>query len=86
MQLLMETEYDCARSQVHILQIVSMQLLFAHDIIALQWPVRNTFDYFISFISLQISIRREHSAIIVLFCAYQQAAQILNEYVKWTML
>lgn len=36
MQLLMEIEYDCARRQVHILQIISMQLLSAHDIIALQ--------------------------------------------------
>jgi len=36
MWLLMEIECDCARLQVHILQIISMQLPSAHDIIPLQ--------------------------------------------------
>lgn len=85
--LLVETEYNCARLQVHIPQMVGVQLLAARDIVALHWPVRNTSDDFISCVSSQIPNRSEHSAIIGLrFCANQQAAWILKEQIKWTML
>lgn len=83
----METEYNCARLQVHILQMAGMHLLAARDIVAPHWPVKNTSDGFISCVSSQISNRSEHSAIIGLsFCANQQAAWILKEQIKWTKL
>lgn len=84
---LVGTEYTCASLQVHILQIIGVQLSPAHDIVTLHWPVRNTSDYFTSCISSQISNRSEHSALTGLsFCANQQAAGISKEQIKGAML